>query len=447
MQLPKTEPDKILSNTDRISPGYKNVNTAWWDSSQIYGSDEPTTMKLRAAHTDGKLALRRDGREQFLERDANNLPLTGFNNNWWIGMEMLHTLFALEHNSICDMIRRNYPDWTGDQIFDKARLANTSLMAKIHTLEWTPAILANPALQIGMNTNWWGLAGESLNKMLGRISKTSEVISGIPGSGVDQFGVPYSLTEEFVSVYRMHSLIPDTIAFFDAKAGSHKRTVPLKEMLFADAQKQLDNPNPLTFGDAFYSFGINYPGAITNNNYPAFLRELKIPTDNFTRDMGTVDLLRDRERGVPRYNQFRRLLRMSAPKTFEELTGGNKPLAQDLSDAYNGDIEAVDTLIGSHSEPLPHGFGFSDTAFRIFILMASRRLKSDRFIAGQWNAQTYTKEGLDWVQSNTMKDVLGRHFPELKEVLKGSKNAFAPWSMKEQSKRYGGIETNAPHKK
>jgi len=80
-------------------------------------------------------------------------------------------------------------------------------MAKIHTVEWTPAILAHPALQIGMSANWWGLVGEKLTKMLGRISK-NEVISGIPGSGVDQGGVPYSLTEEFVSVYRMHPLIP-----------------------------------------------------------------------------------------------------------------------------------------------------------------------------------------------------------------------------------------------
>ena len=160
--------------------------------------------------------------------------------------------------------------------------------------------------------------------------------------------------------------------------------------------------------------------------------------------MGTVDLLRDRERGVPRYNRFRRLLRMPAPKTFEELTGGNKPLAAELSAAYNGDIELVDALIGSHSEPLPAGFGFSDTAFRIFILMASRRLKSDRFIAGQWNEETYTKEGLKWVQDTGMKDVLGRHFPELRDVLGKSKNAFAPWTKREGSLAYGGIETNAP---
>jgi hypothetical protein len=81
-------------------------------------------------------------------------------------------------------------------------------MAKIHTVEWTPAILAHPALQIGMNANWWGVVGERLTKILGRISKTSETISGIPGSGVNHFGVPYAITEEFVSVYRMHSLIP-----------------------------------------------------------------------------------------------------------------------------------------------------------------------------------------------------------------------------------------------
>ncbi|KAF3908176.1 hypothetical protein AA313_de0201548 [Arthrobotrys entomopaga] len=338
-------------------------------------------------------------------------------------------------------------DIFSDQIFDKARLVNCALMAKIHTIEWTPAILAHPALQIAMSANWWGLAGETLNKLVGRISKTSETISGIPGSGVDQFGVPFSLTEEFVSVYRMHALIPDNIAFFDVQEnGRHVSTIPVADTLFAKSRDPLTKSNQaLSFGDVFYSFGVNYPGAITNFNYPNFLRNLPTP-DGQIKDMGTVDILRDRERGVPRYCQFRRLLRMPAPKTFEELTGGNKALAQQLSDAYDGDIELVDTLVGSHSEPLPKGFGFSETAFRIFILMASRRLKSDRFIAGQWNEKTYTKEGLHWVQYNGMKDVLGRHFPELKDTLKKSKNVFAPWNMLSESKKYYGVETTIKKK-
>ncbi|KAL8860084.1 MAG: hypothetical protein Q9178_003348 [Gyalolechia marmorata] len=431
MSLPRTKEDEVLHKTDINCPGYKNTNTAWWDSSQIYGSSEAATRSLRNMLNDGKLLLTNDGRAQFLPRDADGNPLTGFNNNWWIGMEMLHTLFAMEHNSICDAIRAAHPTWSGDQIFDKARLVNCALMAKIHTVEWTPAILAHPALKIGMNANWWGLVGENLTKLIGRISPTSEVISGIPGSGVNHFGAPYSLTEEFASVYRMHSLIPDTIAFHSATDGSHKRTIPVEETLFGKAQNPLNGDKEhgrLSFADTFYSFGIANPGAITNNNYPHFLRNLTTPTDGLHRDMGTVDLLRDRERGVPRYNTFRRLLRLPAPKTFLELTGGNAPLAESLSDAYNGDIELVDALIGSHSEPLPKGFGFSDTAFRVFILMASRRLKSDRFLAGKgWSEEVYTKEGMEWVQGMGMKDVLGRHFPELKGVLKGNGNAFAPW--------------------
>jgi hypothetical protein len=172
------------------------------------------------------------------------------------------------------------------------------------------------------------------------------------------------------------------------------------------------------------------------------MRNLSTP-DGQHRDLGTVDILRDRERGVPRYNQFRRLLRMSVPKTFEELTDGDKQLAGELREVY-GDIELVDALVGSHSEPVPKGFGFSDTAFRIFILMASRRLNSDRFIAGQWNAETYTKEGFHWLQNTGMNDVLVRHFPELKVHLKNSKNVFAPWEKLPESTKYEGVKTNEP---
>jgi Animal haem peroxidase len=45
----------------------------------------------------------------------------------------------------------------------------------------------------------------------------------------------------------------------------------------------------------------------------------------------------------------------------------------------DNDKDKVDLQVGMYAEPLPPGFGFSDTAFRAFILMASRRLKSDRF--------------------------------------------------------------------
>src|SRR5262249_52160374 len=71
--------------------------------------------------------------------------------------------------------------------------------------------------------------------------------------------------------------------------------------------------------------------------------------------------------------------------------------------------------------------GHCDTAFRVFILMASRRLKSDRYIAQGFNADVFTAEGGAWVNDNSMLSVLHRHHPELAPALYGLKNAFVPW--------------------
>ena len=84
-------------------------------------------------------------------------------------------------------------------------------------------------------------------------------------------------------------------------------------------------------------------------------------------------------------------------------------------------------MIGLYAERLPKGFGFSDTAFRVFILMASRRLKSDRFLTRDYTTEMYTQTGLDWIRDNSMITVLLRHFPQLEPALRGVENGFAPW--------------------
>ncbi|RAR11183.1 heme peroxidase [Stemphylium lycopersici] len=441
MAIEKTQADTPLNKADEIAPAYRNTNTHWWDGSQIYGSTEVRTAELRGKAKHGKLEVDEQKLATFLPRDADGIPQTGFMTNWWLGLEMLHTLFVLEHNAICDALFTSYPDWSAEKVFDTARLVNCALMAKIHTVEWTPAILAHPVLDISMNANWWGVLGERLYKLLGRVSKTSEALSGIPGSTVSHHAAPYSLTEEFVSVYRMHALIPDSIAFFSSRSGAHTTTTPIRDVAFERARTPLETGG-LDFSDIFYSFGINYPGAITLKNTPSFLCDLHTP-DGRHIDLGTIDILRDRERGVPRYNDFRRLFHLPPVADFLTLTGGDVAVSQQISTLYDGDVEKVDLLVGCLAEPLPAGFGFSDTAFRVFILMASRRLKSDRFIAGDWSEETYSRVGLEWVQSGGMKTVLGRHFPGLEGVLRRSGNPFAPWTKLEGSMGYTGVETNA----
>ena len=138
-----------------------------------------------------------------------------------------------------------------------------------------------------------------------------------------------------------------------------------------------------------------------------------------------MEIVRDRERGIPRYNVFRRLVGKRPVTSFSDLTP-NSALASKLEDLY-GTVDRIDAVVGLLAETPPCGFAFSDTAFRIFILMASRRLKSDRFYTTCWTKDTYTKEGLDWVEENSMATVLRRHFPELKPRIGSHCNAFLPW--------------------
>ena len=418
MEVGKTLDDPTrVENDTTTPPTFINKVSHWWDGSQIYGSSEEELERLRS-HTDGKLLINNDGLLPLDE--ASNLDLTGFNDNWWIGLSVLHTLFVKEHNILCDHLKKEYPSWGDDKLLGHARLINAALMAKIHTVEWTPGILGTPALRIAMNANWWGILGKGLKDKIGRLGD-GEILSGIIGSPAEHHAAPYYLTEEFVSVYRLHPLIPDDFDIYGVNGSLRKQS----NFFDASGKRTRGLVEEIGMVDLFYSMGIAHPGAITLHNYPKFLQQLRRDNGEVF-DLAAVDILRDRERGVPRYNRFRELIGRDRVKSFEEITS-NPTWQQELKQVYNNDIDSVDLMVGMFAEDLPKGFGFSDTAFRIFILMASRRLKSDRFFTDDYRAEVYTQFGLDWINDNTMIDVLKRHHPELNPSLDGVKNAFAPW--------------------
>ena len=156
-----------------------------------------------------------------------------------------------------------------------------------------------------------------------------------------------------------------------------------------------------------------------------------------------MDIIRDRERGVPRYNEFRRQYGLKQLTSFDdfidptlsmnsservrqrqivgllrEVYGQHKcedskiiTTAQFKSDGAkitdclghpNGsmvdNIEDVDAVVGWLAEfARPHGFAISETQFQVFILNASRRLFSDRFFTSRFRPEFYTHFGFKWV--------------------------------------------------
>ena len=419
MKIKRTSPDRTRTYKSGLPPTYVNTVTHWWDGSQIYGSTEAKNRELRTGE-DGKMIVEDGMLPEESDRGLKGVDRTGFNDNYWIGLALLHTLFVKEHNAIAEHLGSAYPAWDDEKLFLTSRLVTSALMAKIHTVEWTPGILANPVLERAMHANWYGILPRWVRDRFGHLG--TEMIGGIVGSNQDHHAAPYSITEEFVSVYRLHPLLPD-----DYEIRDHRNGQLIEAEGFDPLQGHGTRPSIEKYGwsNLLYSFGTANPGAITLHNHPNALNgHVRLNGDRV--DLGTIDILRDRERGVRRYNDFREALRKKRIERFEDLTD-NEQWNEEIRDVYNGDIDAVDLQVGLLGEPLPPGFGFSDTAFRIFILMASRRLKSDRFFTNDYSPDVYTREGIEWVEGNLMTDVLLRHHPELAPALEGSENAFAPW--------------------
>jgi hypothetical protein len=109
LDIPATVRDLTRGEADgHRPPTFVNEVTHWWDGSQLYGSDEATQRSLRSG-IGGKLSLTDDG---LLPIDpATGIERTGFVRNWWIGLGMMHTLFAREHNAICDHLQAAHAEW------------------------------------------------------------------------------------------------------------------------------------------------------------------------------------------------------------------------------------------------------------------------------------------------------------------------------------------------
>jgi len=421
---PMLIPATVADPTDTEGHGntFINQNSPWWDGSSIYG-DSLEQQHLIRQGSGGRIKVTSTGLVVLPDDPTVDPTLVpGF----WTGLAMMGSLFCLEHNAVCDALAKANPTWDDERLFQHARLVVAALVAKIHTVQWTPAIIAHPTTVTALRANWYGIAGKWISDHFGRISG-SEVISGIVGGETDHFGVPYSLTEEFSIVYRMHPLIPDDYPVRRWTDDSELASYGLRDLTGPAGRTVLEATDP---ADLLYSFGTANPGAIVLHNFPRFLQEFIRPDGKYT-DLAATDILRTRELGVPRYNEFRRLLHLEPALSFADLTDDAGDQAM-LARLY-ADVEEVDTIVGMFAEKRPKGFAFSDTAFRIFILMASRRLNSDRFFTGAYTEDAYGEVGLRWVRDNDMGSVVLRHYPQLGDSLRGVDNPFAPWRRVEVS--------------
>ena len=388
-------------------------------------------------------------------------------------------------------------DVTPEQLYQVARLVVAAEIAKIHTIEWTTQLLYDEPLYLGMNANWFGLVrpdnrvsralddiavhwlGRSFNEKdqttwysifasgAGIFGLGSHRYAERPGfrgfdrnakdiwsvsnpddvnGGVNHFGAPFNFPEEFMTVYRLHPLVPDLLDFRDWSAPNDiKREVPVASTVRAGATAAMHDGGLANWA---LTMGRQRLGALTLNNHPMFLQNLPMPrlgSKTGKLDIAALDIIRDRERGIPRFNEFRRQYGMQSLTGFDDFINislpensverqrqqnyvnklrqiygqhkcdDSKPITasqnidgKPVTDCLghpNGtvvdNVEDLDVVVGWLAESTrPHGFAISETQFTVFILNASRRLFGDRFFTSSFRPEFYSNLGVEWVSNN-----------------------------------------------
>ena len=140
------------------------------DGSQIYGSEPALSAALRTGEAASSASTRTSS---FRDLDEK-IDLTGVAGNFWLGLALLHTLFMLEHNAICDRSRPGEPGLGGRQALRHRAARQLGADGEDPHGRVDAGIIAHPTT-VGMRANWSASSASGS----GRFSK-GEVLSGIP---------------------------------------------------------------------------------------------------------------------------------------------------------------------------------------------------------------------------------------------------------------------------
>lgn len=161
----------------------------------------------------------------------------------------------------------------------------------------------------------------------------------------------------------MHPMLPEKIDIKPLLFSRNKRsTKSILEVAFDKGSKLVQEYG---LADMFNTLGLAPQGKLTLQNYPTFFNGFDTPnhpgqtSPGQKLDLATIEIIRDRERGIPRYNAYRKSIGMEPFTSIANITQDPVHL-KTLMEVYEGDIDKVDLLVGSLAEQTrPPGFGFS----------------------------------------------------------------------------------------
>ncbi len=370
---------------------YANEITSFIDGSVIYGSDIKRNAWLRT-FTGGKLKVSEGNmlpwntlsgefndnldpnapfmaddfsrsRKHFVAGDirANENPL----------LTTLQTLFVREHNSLCDEISREHPEFSEEEIYQWARKINGAILQNIAFHEWLPAM------------------GILLPEY----------------TGYDPQVNPNIYNNFAASAFRMgHTLINENISRLntDGDTGFYGN-LPLENGLF--------NPKEvLRTGITSYIKGM--AGQMQQELDCRMIDGLrnfifKSPRDGqeYAFDLAAINIARGRDRGVPLYNDLREEYGLPRINEFNEISS-DVEVVKDMKTAY-GTVDSIDSWVGILAEDHMEGKMVGPLLYRILLQQFTNLRDGDRFYFE--NDPDLSDEQKEQIKETTLADVILRN--------------------------------------
>ncbi|XP_038123611.1 eosinophil peroxidase isoform X1 [Cyprinodon tularosa] len=331
-----------------------NSLTAFLDLGQVYGSDEKLALNLRNLTSDDGLMrvnteFRDNGRELLpfhsmqVQMCATRRKITNDTNarevpcfiagdgrvDENIALTSLHTLFMREHNRLARQLKRLNPHWDSETLYQEARKITGAYTQMFVFRDYLPHIVGPDAMR----------------NQLGRY----------PGYNPN---VDPSIANVFATAaYRFAHLAIQPVLFrLDTNYREHPRfpSVPLYEAFFTPWRVIFEGGvDPLLRGL------MGRPAKLNTQDHmmvDALRERLFQFVMHLALDLGSLNMQRSRDHGLPGYNAWRKFCGLSQPRNQAQLAQvlGNAELARKLLQLY-GTPENIDVWLGGVAEPFVPG--------------------------------------------------------------------------------------------
>jgi hypothetical protein len=342
-----------------------NSISAWIDGSMIYGSSQATADSLRT-FSGGQM---KTSAGNLLPTDAQGNFLAGdIRVNEQVGLISMQTLFVREHNRVATEIAERHPQWTDEQIFQRARAFVIGEVQAITYKEFLPALIG----------------GKALKPYRGyRPEVNPGVTSEFATAG---FRVGHTmLSSELLRLNNDGTVIDEgNIAlrdsFFNPAAVKETDIDPLLKGLATQAGQEIDNQ----LVDEVRNFLFGPPGA-----------------GGF--DLASLNIQRGRDHGLADYNQTRAAYGLPKVTSFAQISSDPETQSR-LAAAYDS-VNDIDLWVGALAEDHAAGASVGPLVQRIVADQFTRVRDADRY----WYQRAFRGDELRRLENTHLADVIQRN--------------------------------------